>query len=572
MNLKYILLGSLLISTVGCSDILNKKDLSAATDEQVWGDPLYATAYLNRLYEINLPEWDGQTRSIGGDNEGDGNYYSAFSDEADGGDNIMYGQLTTASIDHWYYKNIRNINLLFEKLENNPKIDETVSTSLKAQASILRAWKYFQMVRVYGGMPIILRPQALTDDLLVTRNSTSESIDAIIKDLDYAYTHLPWEWTGNDLGRATKGAALALKARVLLYYASPQFNPENQTDRWEAAYKVNKQAKEELEQHGYGLYPDYESIWYNEMNKEVVWGRRYQEPGAVNYWNASTRPLAEAQNHTGANHPTLEMVQSYPMITGEPIAESKTYDPVYYWKNRDPRLKATIAYNGCKWELSGKAGRRQWTYVGAELNSPTATGFYCRKAVDPTYTSYYTENSSTDWIEIRYAEVMLNYAECAAALNKTAEAYDMLKQIRERAGIQRGADGLYGLKAGMSASDVLNAVMAERKIELAFEGKRYWDLRRRRMFASELNGKVRHGILPKLKVSEEEFKKIMDSVDLEKEYATYFKDSLVILDKKFTIDFKDNYYFYAIPTKYLETNSKMEQTKGWSGGTFDPLK
>ncbi len=569
MTIKYLLYGSLLAMSVSCSDILNKKDLSAVTDDQVWGDAKYATAYLNRLYEKNLPKWEGEQ-----DRDGDGAnsiFYSSYSDEADGGGSVMYGQLTTASCDYWYYEDIRNINMLFEKLENNEAIDAETSTSLKAQASILRAWRYFCMVRVYGGVPMLLLPQKLTDDLLVSRNKTSECIDIIIKDLDYAYENLPWSWTGDDLGRATKAAALALKGRVLLYYASPQFNPDNRMDRWEAAYKVNKQAKEELEANGYGLYASYEKIWYDEMNREVIWGRRYQEPGATNKWNAATRPLSEAQNYTGANHPTLEMVESYPMVTGVPITESKEYDPVLYWKNRDPRFNVTIAYNSCTWELSGKAGRKQWTYVGAELNNPTATGFYCRKAVEPSYTSYYTERSSTDWIEIRHAEVLLNYAECAAMMGKTEEAYDVLKAIRARAGILAGDNGMYGLKTGLSSGQMIDAIMLERKLELSFEGKRYWDLRRRRLFEAELNGKVRHGVLPKLNIPEEEFNKIKDTADFDNNYATYFRDSLVILDKNFAIDFKDNYYFYAIPNKYLETNSKMEQTQGWSGGTFNPL-
>ena len=564
MNIKYLLFGSLLTVSMGCSDILNKKDLSSVTDDQVWSDANYATAYLNQLYAKNLAKWAGEEES-------NRIYYSSYSDEAEGETDVLYGQLTIASIDHWYYEDIRNINLLFEKLEDNLAIDAETSTSLKAQASVLRAWRYFEMVRVYGGVPMLLLPQKLTDDLLVSRNKTSDCIDIILQDLDYAYANLPWSWTGDNVGRATKAAALALKARILLYYASPQFNPDNLMDRWETAYKVNKQAKEELAENGYGLHTDYENIWYDEMNKEVVWGRRYQEPGVTNAWNAASRPLSEAQNRTGQNHPTLEMVESYPMVTGVPITESADYDPVLYWKNRDPRFRVTVAYNSCLWELSGKIGRRQWTYAGAELNYPTQTGFYCRKAVDPSYTPYYTERSSTDWIEIRYAEVLLNFAECAAVMGNVDEAYDILKIIRERAGILAGNDGMYGLKKGLSGEQMIDAVMLERKLELAFEGKRYWDLRRRRLFATELNGKVRHGILPKLKIAESEFNTMKDTIDFENNYAVYFKDSLVILDKKFAIDFKDNYYFYAIPNKYLETNSKMEQTQGWSGGTFNPL-
>ena len=131
---------------------------------------------------------------------------------------------------------------------------------------------------------------------------------------------------------------------------------------------------------------------------------------------------------------------------------------------------------------------------------------------------------------------------------------------------------MYGLKQNMSKKDMLAAIMLERKIEFAFEGKRYWDLRRRRLFASELNGTKRHGKLPKLRVSQEEFDNIKDQIDLEKDYPVYFKDSLVILDEKFDIDFKDNYYFYAIPNKHLETNSKLEQTQDWPGGKFNPYE
>ena len=557
---NYILLGCLISSSFACSDILNKKDLSAVTEEDVWNDSKYATAYLDKLCRDNLPDWDAGA--------------SNNSDEANGGDGIMYGQLTTSSIDTWNYEQIRKINLLLQKVGSG-SIDEETQNTLKAQQSqalVLRAWRYFQMVRLYGGVPLILEPQELTDDLYVTRAKTSECIAQMVKDLDDAIAILPWKWTSDDEGRITKAAAMAFKGRILLYWASPQFNPDNDKQRWEDAYNANKQVMEELAQNGYGLYGSYSDLWFDEMNVEAVFVKRFQEPGLTNSWNAGTRPLSEAQNYTGYNRPTLEMVESYPMADGTPITESKDYDPVYFWKNRDPRFAQSIAYNGCLWELSGKSGRIQWTYVGSELNNPTPSGFYCRKAVDESYTPYYTERSSTDWIEIRYAEVLMNYAECAAELDKKDEAYAILKQIRNRAGILPGSDGLYGLKAGMSHDDMIKAIMLERKIEFAFEGKRYWDLRRRRLFASELNGTRRHGLLPKLKISQEEFDKIKDNVDIDKDKDTYFRDSLVVLDTKFDIDFKDNYYFYAIPNKHLETNSKLEQTQGWDGGTFNPYE
>jgi len=555
MKLKYVMIGLSIWMLSGCIGALDKKDLSAVTEQDVWNDPMYATAYLNKLYNDNLPGWNADI--------------SGNSDEAGGGAGIMYGQLTTSSIDTWDYTQIRNINLLLANVSKG-LIEKQTQDQLKAQALVLRAWKYFEMVRLYGGVPMILTPQDITEDLYATRSKTSEAIAIILKDLDDALTILPWRWTGKDEGRFTKASVMALKGRIQLYYASPQFNEQRDKTRWETAYATHKLAVDELQANGYGLYNNYERIWLDEMNKEVLFVKRYQEPNITHSWDAATRPLSEAQNFSGANQPTLEMVKSYPMRTGESISESADYDKIYYWKNRDPRFEATIAHNGTLWELSGKKGRKQWTYVGHSTLNPTSSGFYCRKAINVDYTPFFTERSSTDWIEIRFAEVLLNLAECAAELGKIDEAYVLLRQIRQRAGIEPGINNRYGLKENLSGAQLINAIMLERKIEFAYEGKRYWDLRRRKLFSTELNGSKRHGLLPKLLVSQAEFDKIKDQFDINKDYKTYFRDSLVILDQKFDIDFKDNYYFYAIPNKHLETNAKLKQTMGWDNGTFNP--
>ncbi len=155
---------------------------------------------------------------------------------------------------------------------------------LSAQALVLRVWRYFQMVRVYGGVPMILTPQEVADDLYVSRNKTSECIDIMIKDLDTAIATLPWKWTGMTKDVLQKAAAMALKGRILLYYASPQFNPNGDKNRWETAYQENKKAMEQLAENGYGLYNNYENIWFDEMNEEAVFVTRYQEPGMTNTW------------------------------------------------------------------------------------------------------------------------------------------------------------------------------------------------------------------------------------------------------------------------------------------------
>jgi hypothetical protein len=518
-----------------------------------------------------LPGWD--------------NGISNNSDDAySGGSNILYGQLTNDDIDDWPYDQIRNVNLFLSKIGSG-SIDENTQSTLKGQALMLRAWLYFRMVRLYGGVPLILEPLGLGDDLYVTRNKTSECIARIAKDLDDAFaTNLPWSWSGDNAGRISKAAVLALKAKVLLYYASPQFNSPGTRDaqRWATAYDVNKQAKEQLAGNGYGLYKSFSDLWYNEMNEEVVFVKRFQYPGQDNNWSSSCRPLEVGMDVSGSNQPTVEIVNAFPMINGVPTSESPDFDPVLYWKNRDPRFAATIAYNSCTWPLIGREGTKEWTYRGyaPEQNLGTRTGYYCRKAVDVSYTAFDALHSSTDWIEIRYAEVLLNFAECAAETNHDNEAVEVLKQIRARAGIEPGADGLYGLKAGLSGDALIKAIMLERRLEFAFEGKRYWDLRRRRTFDTELNGTRRHGrfanLIPPLTPTEfDNIRLNYPDRDYETMYSQYFLDEIILVDTQFDINFRGNYYFYGIPNKHLQTNSKLQQTSGWpdnGSGLFNPYE
>ncbi len=554
----------------GCTDILDLKDLDAVNESDVWNDAALAEAYVNRLYYDNLPGWSDD--------------YATQSDESPGGGGYLYGQLSEGSVNYWPYDEIRRINILLTGIDGG-SITQDLKKRMKGEAYLFRAWRYWEMVKRYGGVPLILEPEDLTDDLLVPRNSTSQVVNQIVADLDSAAALLPALGPGKTYdGHLHQGTAMAVKGRVLLYYASPQFNRDGDIGRWQNAYDANLAARDYLVSKGFGLFPDFEKLWFTDVNKEAIFGRRYlylstserreeegEEKGGVHRWAAATRPLDESQGATDANRPTLEMVKAFPMRDGKPIANHPLYDPVYFWKNRDPRFRATIAYNGAVWELSGKAGRRQWTYVGGESNNPTRSGFYTRKAVDPSFDSFQAYNGTTQWIEIRFAEVLLNLAEAANAIGKTQEAYDQIIAIRQRAGIDKG-DGLYGLQAGMGRAQMQAAIMFERRIEFAYEAKRFWDLRRNMLFESELNGTRRHGLRIKLLVPTTEWKAKRDTVDLQSTYAQYFQDEVIELDTQFDINWQPNYYFFAIPTSHLERNSNLQQTNGWAGGTFDPLK
>lgn len=572
-NLLYISVCCCLVA--GCTKILDKKPTDKVSDP--WNDLDLATAYMNRIYAVNLPEWTTE--------------YATYSDESPGGGSYMYGQLTENSVNYWPYGNIRDINDLIDNIGKGTLPAENKKL-LKGQAFFFRAWQYWQMVKRYGGVPLILHAQSMTDDLFVKRNKTSECVAQILSDLDSAIADLPAigpNDAGND-GHVHKGTAMAVKGRVLLYYASPQFDPsQTATGRWQAAYEANKDAKDYLDSKGFGLFPVFKDIWLKEMNKEDIFVRRYQyDPSnseSWHNWSAATRPLDISQGATGANRPTEEIVNAFPMKDGKAINDPTSaynYDSNYFWKNRDPRFWQTIIYNGAFYQVDAAGlapGRIQWTYVGGEQNNPTITGYYMRKAIDTTQSSIDAYHSSTDWIELRYAEVLLNLAEAANEVGNTSEAYPLLTAIRARAGIDAGVDNLYGLKAGMNQNEMRQAIRLERQIELAYEGKRFWDLRRWRAFESTLNGTRRHGETITLKVSTSDWNNLVSSMSpqqlydlLQNNYTTYFDQSIKLLDTQFDINWKPEYYFFAIPTGTLELNSNLEQTKGWTNGTFDPLQ
>jgi hypothetical protein len=572
MKFRIFVLVSLCFLMLGCSKVLDKENLNAVNENDVWNDLDLATAYVNNLHGENLPSWSTE--------------FADYSEESDGGGSYMYGQLTENSVNYWPYDNIRDINLLLANIGGGTLSDANKKL-LKGQAFFFRAWQYYQMAIRYGGVPLILQPQQLSENLLVERATTSATFEQIYRDIDSAIAYLPAvnaSATAENTGRVHKGTALAVKGRIQLFYASPQFDPgQSAAGRWQAAYDANKAAKDFLSTRGFGLFPSFAGLWFNEMNKEVIFARRYQFTTGVGLtfhnWSASNRPLDVSQGATGGNRPTWEIVNAFPMKDGKQITDptsAYTYDVNYFWRNRDPRFNETIVYNGAPWGLGISApapGRLQYTYVSAETNSPTLTGFYNRKAVDTMQSSIEAFNSGTDWIELRYAEVLLNLAEAANEIGNTTEAYPELIAIRARAGIDRGADNMYGLKPNMSKTEMRNAIMYEREIEFAFEAKRFWDLRRRKLFESTLNGTRRTGLRTSLKPGVTKAQvNALSRAQVEANYTQYFTQQVVVLDAQFPVAWKPEYYFFGIPISHLQLNSNLKQTMGWSGGTFDPLR
>jgi hypothetical protein len=590
---------ALLMLLTSCEKVLDKVDLGAANPALVFGDSTLANLNLSVIYDQNLPGWAGQgnigLNSINPSNLSDECANTNISSlEA----RLLEGTLQPNDIQDFgtglsptnNYGKIRLINS-FLRDANRGSLLQGTKNRLRAQAYFFRAWRYFDLVRLYGGVPLITKPlDAVGEDAraaaYLPRNTTAETFALIKSDLDSAIMFLPGRWTAAEWGKITKGAAAAFKARALLYYASPQFNPSNNSARWQDAYDASKQAVAILSANGYSLHPSFDQLWFTESasNQEAVMitgfntatGDQVRKP---NGYDNSARP-AYTGTGGGSWQPTWDIVSAFPMLDGKKPGQSTkySYTQQLFYKNRDPRFDKTIAYNGATWPLNGNNNYKLWTYLekGKSVErTATSTGFYTRKAINPTVATGDAQYVGTDWIEIRYAEVLLNLAESACGTNRLPEAYDQLKAIRKRAGIEAGADGNYGLKAGMSQAEMLEAILYERQIEFAFEGKRFWDLRRHKLFESTLNNKRRRRVEIALKttgVPSDFTSTSRDNVNLDKAYTDYFDVTLKDIDTRTTLKWDSKYYFFALPQQAIDNNPSLKQTLGWPAGSFDPLQ
>ncbi|HVI46194.1 MAG TPA: RagB/SusD family nutrient uptake outer membrane protein [Chitinophaga sp.] len=561
----------------GCSKVLDKTNLSAVGPDQVWSDVNMATAYLNQIYSKLMP---GNTSGSGNATDEGVAYQKQTND-------WFRGTATIDSQDDFgTYSSIRTINILLSNIEKS-SISQADKDKIKGQALFWRAWAYHNLVSNYGGVPLILDAQAPTTDLTTLqkpRNKTSECVTQILKDIDNAIALLPDAFTDNDLGRVDKGIALAFKGRVLMFYASPLFNGLGGVASWQKAFDANKAAKEFLDGRGKGLYSPYSKIWDDELNKEVVMVRRYNYPQAV-YFQGGLMPLNWSKDDVGYDRPSLELVNSFPMKDGSSWeSQPRSFDTLFL--NRDDRFYANIYYNGAPNQyLKGMRDDKTylWTYFTSITNYSGTTGlegvhnsvtqdplwsnssFYRIKAIDKTIDKGTVYNAAVDWIEIRYAEVLMNYAECANETGNTAIALDILKQIRARAGVLPGTPGNYGITATIQ-SDVRTALQKERFVEFCFEGKRLTDLRRWKMFGYLRALPQRHGIAVLLKTGQSDVSPLSDISTVWNKFT-----STGISTDAVNIAIKDQYYIYGIPKTILDRNPLFKQNNNW-GGDFDPLQ
>jgi starch-binding outer membrane protein, SusD/RagB family len=381
----------------------------------------------------------------------------------------------------------------------------------QSEARFLRAYFYFELVKRFGGVPLLgNNVYQATDNLQLSRNTFSDCIKYIVNECDAIKDSLitVQDYNSSQDGyRATQGAALALKAKALLYAASPLFNDPTGSNsnpyvgytnydptRWNAAAQA---ALDVINLNGYALYPSFGNIFTTQAvngNKELIFIRPNGTPGTG--IESDDAPVGYGQAiGEGIVSPTQELVNAFPMINGKAITDPTSgYDPQNPYKDRDPRFGATILYNGATWlsnplqTYNGGASR----LLNGQLE--TQTGYYLNKFMNPLDStgSKFVPHYS-DWTVMRYAEILLDYAEAENEVaGPTPAVLNQIYAIRARAGIAAGSDNTYGLGTVPDQATMRGIIQNERRIELAFEEERFFDIRRWKLaptlFAQGLHG------------------------------------------------------------------------------------
>jgi hypothetical protein len=350
---------------------------------------------------------------------------------------------------------------------------------LIGELKFIRAYRYQDIIRNYGGAVLIGdQVSQLSDNLqspaLFARATIQESIAYATAQLDDAAAKLPLNnnatWA---LGRATKGAALALKSRLLLYAASPLYNAGTWQDAATAAKAVMALGKYSLSQNGYA------QLFLSPNDNEIIFERLFV-PNTAPHVRMEISNGPNSYDGWAGNTPFQNLVDDYEMDNGKPITDATSgYDPQNPYVHRDPRFYATILYNKAPYRnstvdvyLPGGKDSNQ----GPSNWNASQTGYYLRKFMNDAYPidNPWSVAGGQPWIYMRYAEILLNYAEAQnEASGPDATVYAAINSIRARASVN-----MPPLPAGLSQTDMRTAIQLERRIELAFEEHRFYDVRR----------------------------------------------------------------------------------------------
>ncbi len=489
MTSKYLFMGALVLTVpfVACQSadtLLNVVSPTTVSDAIFWTQEADASLFVSGTYSV-LPGWFDV---IGGDGLTDNGAVNRQFDNryvfTDGSADPQSGYSRGLWVQ--YYNGVARANILLANIDRIPagKIDAGRKARYVAEAKFLRGVMYLQLVSLFGDIPMPLVPVTDAEARVLTNTPSAKVYDQIIADFDAATAVLPASYTGADAGRATKWAAIAFKARAALY-----------AGRFQVAADAAKQV---IDGGAFSLHPDYAQLftYAGENNKEVIFARRYAKTAEAIGQNTNVFGEYGPPTNSAAGRvvPIRSLVDAYQMKDGKSIAASPLYNPAPYpnaggtmFDNRDPRMAATILYPGAAWDGGtfdsrpvGLSSRPEAINLGNE--NVSVTGFNIRKYIDLTDKAD-RANGGLDLMLMRYADVLLMYAEAKVALGQPdAPALAAINLVRVRAGMP-------ALTAVTEAD-----VRYERRAELAFEGLRIFDIRRWKIAAAVMPASAVTGI------------------------------------------------------------------------------
>lgn len=452
-----------LLAFVSCDDFITKSPLDVPSETIFWQSAEQAEMWVNDLYR-------------GLDNHSHHAGYEAFSDNAWGRaafTNIANGDFEPSSSiieNNWSYRIIRLSHEFFENIDRVPEIPQNRLNELSGQVRFMLAFQYHKLTTLYRDVPLVIDVLSI-EESDVGKEQKEVVVEYILDQLDQAINELPESWPASETGRITRGAALALKARVLLY-----------NERWDEAAQAAQQI---IDSNQYALHPNFEELFSGEFDNEtdeVILARQYeqdiQEHDMIGPVTSLVRYYAPLSFGGWALVlPTSELQEAFEMEDGLPIDESPLYDPAHPFDNRDPRFYHTLLWhgqelNGQTLDLTGQDFSFLIPYLGFRK--------YLQDLRDLNWRSH------NNWILFRYADVLLMYAEAKNEATGPEESiYNALNLIRDRAGMPAVNRVRYSNQASLR-----EFIRNERRVELAGEGLRYFDIIRWRIAEDVLNIQV----------------------------------------------------------------------------------
>lgn len=454
--------------------------------------------------------------------------YTAIADA-----NMFLEKLSQADITEWQYNpDYRN---WVQQLEIFPY-----------EVRFLRAYFYFELFRSYGGVPLVTTTLTNAQANNVTRTSADEIVKFIVDEIDEIAPHMPVSYlteVNSEIGRATRVAAYALKARTLLYAASPLFNPTNDKSKWAKAAEACKFVLDNADSWGLKL-SNYGSLWGHDafFNPELIFGLGR---GDFNTFEKANYPVG-VENGSSGNCPTQTLVDQYEYQEGGQTfgqrypgsIDLKSVDP---YEGLDPRFALTVVRNGDEWPTNGSQKKPIEIFRGGFNAAPkygaTPTGYYLKKYVDGACVTT-ADNQTTrrhTWILFRLGEFYLDYAE--AVFNATGSANDATYGLtaNEAVNVLRARPSVNMPAFNEDGEAWVERYERERLVELAFENHRFWDVRR-------------------WKKGPQYFRAIQ---------VANISANLQLTRSTVTRQWDDKYYFYPIPQSELKKNPNLTQNAGW---------